>query len=334
MFAAARKITTATNCYQKTSNVLKTGLKNNRKFNTNKQIISTYGLTQKAFSHDVEINIQFLYENQETVMNILKEGKLESKINYDITYYDNVPQNEVLPEYAEVAKNRAATTNEYNFTTKDSWLMKIKHEGKEALEWRMTYPFVESNKSHLKEPLVSRAPMYTNALGDREIRRYLNLQQDMTQEARTGKKLATLEEDLRNRLGVVPFATYKVTESSITIHPKLDMANLQVILYDTSFGYKLGKLVCFVQNINKELAAELADHLQRILKVAGIKPLVQPHARKLIEEYLYRNRKDTHYKAMEQAGLRDDRLMDKEYAKEQLSKALETKGKTLEADEE
>lgn len=332
MYAAARRFTsssTLASVYK--AQPAKTLFAKNAKFsqhsNTNKQLMSQVGMVQKAFSHDVEISVKFVYDDQNVVLDMLKEhgGKVEQTSNINVTYFDNVPQDEVLPEAAEVAKDRPQTQERYTMTAKDSWL--FKEITQDSTQWKCSYPNVEEGKTHLEQPLTSRVPMYQEANGEREIRRFLNLQQDMTAEARTGTKLPTLDEDLRKRLSVVPFAKIDYTETTVSVSPTINYANINVTLRDASFGYKLGTLKCSVQNISREMADDLGIHLLRLFESTKLNKLIQPHARSIVEEYLYRTRQGTHYKTLLEAGIRDDKLMDPETAKNEINAMLEKQGK-------
>jgi len=338
MYSAARRFTsssTLASVYknQTTKSLFGKASKFSQHSNPNRQLLSQVGQVQKAFSHDVEFNIQFVYGDQKEVLELLKVhgGKVEETTKYNITYFDSVPQEEALPQAAELAKQRQQF-DKYSMTTKDSWLFNISNE--QGSQWKCSYPMVDEGKTHLDQPITTRVPMYQTAEGEREIRRFLNLQQDMTAEARTGQKLSTLDEDLRKRLGIVPFAQYNYTETTVSVAPSLNYANIHVTLQDTSFGYKLGTLKCSVQNISREMADDLGVHLVRIFEATKLNKLIQPHARKLIEEYLFKNRTNTHYKLLLDLGLRDDRLMNVEVAREEINKTLEKNGKPALAEEE
>lgn len=338
MYAAARRFTsssTMASVYkaQNTKTLFAKNAKFSQNTNSNKQLMSQVGMIQKAFSHDVEINVQFVYEDQKVVLDMLKEhgGKVELSSKCNVTYFDSVPQEEVVPEVAEISKDRQ-NFEKYSMTTKDSWLFKITTD--DSTQWKCTYPMVDEGKTHMEQSLTNRVPMYEQADGEREIRRFLNLQQDMTAEARTGQKLPTLDEDLRKRLGVVPFAKYDFTETTVSVAPTIHYANINVTLKDSSFGYKLGTLKCSVQNISREMADDLGVHLLRIFEATKLNKLIQPHARSLIEEYLYRNRQGTHYKVLLDAGIRNDKFMDREVAKTEVNAMLEKKGKPALAEEE
>lgn len=333
MYAAARRFTsssTMASVYK--AQTAKTLFAKNAKFsqhtNANKQLMSQIGMVQKAFSHDVEISVKFVYDDQNVVLDLLKEhgGKVEQTSNINVTYFDSVPQEEVLPEAAEVSKERPQTTDKYTMTTKDTWLFKVTTQ--DGTQWKCAYPLVDEGKTHLEQPLTSRVPMYEEADGEREIRRFLNLQQDMTSEARTGNKLPTLDEDLRKRLSIVPFAKIDYTETVLSVSQNINYANINVTLRDASFGYKLGTLKCSVQNISREMADDLGVHLLRLFESTKLNKLIQPHARTLIEEYLYRNRQETHYKTLLDTGIRNDKLMDPEVAKTEVNAMLEKKGKS------
>ncbi|KAF0971675.1 hypothetical protein FDP41_009898 [Naegleria fowleri] len=339
MFSVARRFTSSSHLAsvykaQSTKTLFAKSAKFAQNANKSHHLLSQVGVVQKAFSHDVNINIQFGFENPQQVVDLLKEqgGKVEETNKYTVTYYDSVPQDEVLSDASELAKQRQSFER-YSMTSKDTWLCKItSSDGRTT--WKCTYPASEEGKTHLDKPIVERAVAYNTASGEREIRRFLNLQQDMTSEARTGKKLATLDEDLRSRLGVVPFAKFDMTETFVSVSPLINYAAISVTLNESSFGYKLGSLNCHVNNATQEMARDLAIHLMRILKSTKLDKLQSPSLRTTIQEYLYRNRPNTHYKVLLDAGIRDDRLMNKEYAQEVLNASLEKRGITPPAEEE
>ncbi|KAG2375098.1 hypothetical protein C9374_010102 [Naegleria lovaniensis] len=339
MYSVARRFTSSSNLAsvykaQSTRALFAKSAKFAQNTNNSHQLLSQVGVVQKAFSHDVHVNLQFGFENPQQVLDLLKEhgGKVEQTNKYTVTYYDSVPQDEVLSDASEYAKQRQSF-EKYTMTSKDTWLFKITASDG-STTWKCTYPVSDEGKTHLDKPIVERAFAYNTANGEREIRRFLNLQQDMTSEARTGKKLATLDEDLRSRLGVVPFAKFDMTETLVSVSPIISYAAVNVALNEASFGYKLGSLNCHVNNATEEMAIDLATHLTRMMQSTKLNKLQTPYLRSVIQEYLYRHRPSTHYKVLLDVGIRDDKLMNKDYAREVLNASLEKRGLTPPAEEE
>jgi len=202
---------------------------------------------------DLAMGVQFPIKT-EKLQDLLQRiermgGVFEEKVLSFQVYYDSVPKEEEIDVEAEMGASRYdVTTPEgreetrvkgpdegrskpaprakmqkrddsalYVLTKRDMWL-----SNQDGM-WFLKVPAVdETGRTHMDVDVHRRIPVYREAEGERAIRRELSLQQDETQEARTGVRQPSLEEDLASRMGVVPYAAFKNTQYLITVSTPRD----------------------------------------------------------------------------------------------------------------
>jgi len=190
-------------------------------------VASASSRTQKANNHDFTIKVTFPVEDVQKFKSTLSsKGKgmeIESH-NFETTYYDSVPKKFYLKEDPLVPQGEKFEL--YTLSKKDIWLRKLNDS------WICDSPHRDSEgQTHLDEIVFDRIPHYERHEGEKEIRRELNLQQDMTREAREGIKLPTLAEDLKVRMAVVPYANFKYTHTIFNLpeHMVCDYMSLTLV---------------------------------------------------------------------------------------------------------
>jgi hypothetical protein len=225
----------------------------------------------------------------------------------------------------------------YVLTKRDMWLVK-----QDGANWLLKVPATdEVGRTHLDLDPSKRIPVYREAFGERAIRRELSLQQDETLAARTGKPLPTLEQDLQDRMNVVPFASFMNTQYLINLPsaPKEKIGEnlspessemeesienteltkmsqtedivekylppvgvpLSLELESTNFGYAVGRLSVLIENPDEEGIDDKMASLMAVLN--GLAVSFVDRANSPILEYLERQRTDTHFKHLVAASV-------------------------------
>lgn len=196
----------------------------------------------------------------------------------------------------------------YTLSKKDIWLRTVDNF------FLCQTPFKDyDGRTHLQQPIFDRIPHFEEQRGEKEIRRELNLQHDVTREAREGIKLPTLQEDLRNRMGVVPYATFKCTQRVFGLpnHFVMDM-------YSADFGYDIADIQTVVKNGTELELSKRCNELIGYLCEIGVNMDNYPFTRTLILEWIARNNKE-HYQALIDSGIvPDPEALAKHIAEEQL----------------
>jgi hypothetical protein len=290
-------------------------------------------------------------------------GVIEKQTTVREVYYDSVPEGEEIDadvfvspfditskEEKEAKKDPEKTRAKpapriqrpksnhfgvYVLTKRDMWLVK-----QDDTRWILKVPATdEVGRTHLDLDPNRRIPVFREAQGERAIRRELSLQQDETLAARTGKPLPTLEQDLQDRMNVVPFASFMNTqyvislpsapyervgenlpnvsklESSIRdtkltkMSETIDVAEvyadagvpLSLELESTSFGYAVGRLSVLIENPDEDGIDEKMTALMGVLH--GFCVEFVERANSPILEYLERHRTDTHFKQLVAASV-------------------------------
>lgn len=258
-----------------------------RSFVNSNKIATAVSRFQTAKLHDFTIKLNFPVENvAELKQKVETMGEHVVTTDFDVTYFDNVPKEFRKGESSGVAEGKEV----YTLTKQDIWLRRLNGS------WHCASPHVDTKgKTHLNDKPDDRVPHYDEHNTDKEIRRLLNLQQDLTREAREGVKLAELEEDLKTRMGVVPFASFKYQQDTYSLpdHFVLD-------IFKADFGYTFAQLQTIVRNGNDITVADRCNALHQIMTNLKKNPedLSTSYTKSLILEYIARTNPE-HYKTLE-----------------------------------
>lgn len=246
-------------------------INNNKTFNA----VSRF---QAANMHDFTLKVAFPVENLEsfkTKIETAAEAEHQETSDFQVTYFDSVPQNKQLTPDAAVAQN----VELYTLSKKDIWLKQLNNV------WHCMCPHADTaGITHLNQQHADRIPHYDEQHSEKEIRRMLNLQQDLTKEAREGIKLPTLAEDLKTRMGVVPYASFKYAQATYALpeHFLLD-------LYSTDFGYNVVYLQSIVRNGTELDLANRCTSLMNVLQKIDVDIQSYSFTRTMILEFIKRN---------------------------------------------
>jgi adenylate cyclase class IV len=229
--------------------------------------------TQKRNRYDVTIDLNFRVGSSEQLTQKLKEkgASLLAEKEFEDVYYD-----------------RVSGTDAYALGKKDTWLRK--HNG----EWKVKLPAKDEQtlRTHLGKAPESRIPHYQEHVGEKAIRRELNLQQDATK-----PNQKSLEDDLKSR-GIIPFATIRTKQTKFQVSEQ-DKITLE--LNTTNFGYNLGKLAALVPNAKANNLEEAMAVLQRVVLELGLDTTT--YAPDSVIEYIYQNHKTDYFKALVDAKI-------------------------------
>lgn len=251
---------------------------------------------QKAFNHDFTIKVSFPVEDiAKFKSTISSKGKGQEVENhtFETTYFDSAPKKFHLKEDALVPQGEKFEL--YTLSKKDIWLRKLNDV------WICDSPHRDADgQTHLDEIVFDRIPHYERHEGEKEIRRELNLQQDMTREAREGIKLPTLAEDLKVRMAVVPYAQFKYTHTIFNLpeHMVCD-------LYATDFGYSMAEIQSIVKNGTDLDLTNRGLALESYLESIGVDMSEHPFTKTMILEWIARNNPE-HYQALMDAQVVPD----------------------------
>lgn len=254
---------------------------------------------QTANAHDFTIKCSFPLSAQgvESFKSDVKskaQGKEVTQYNFETTYFDCVPKQFILPSSSSSSSLSVQTEKFelYTLSKRDTWL-RLSNGA-----WVCQSPFKDTKgDTHLRLPVHERVAHYEEQHGEKEIRRELNLQQDVTREAREKIKLPSLTDDLAVRMGVVPYATFKYTQTVYNM-PE----NFVLDVYSTDFGYSIAIMSSVVKNGTEiDLNNRSATMISTLGKL-GIDMDKQPQTKSLILEWIARNNPD-HYRALVDANI-------------------------------
>jgi len=220
-------------------------------------------------------------------------------------FYDRVPDAETLSalkvkhesdlsseqidsrSVAASAQMKGSNTKWYELSKSDSWLEKV-----DGNNWACRVPEKKpvTDESHLLVPRDRRVPKYRQLKGEKEIRRELNIQQDVTRP----EQIRSLEEDLESR-GIRPFTKIVTKESVFELE---NGAQLNVI--ETDFGYTYAKLNRLCINATIEDVKQAQNELAEMGSELDLS--LSPYMLEDIEEFVRRFR-PTLYDALVQSGV-------------------------------
>jgi hypothetical protein len=265
-------------------------------YNTNKTFIAAR--QQQANMHDFTVKVSFPVENVEEFKKTIEtkgQGQHVDTLDFQVTYYDSVPKHVQLKS-GDDTKSSTTTAPEgkelYTLSKRDIWLRQVNDV------WHCMSPYKDTaGRSHLDKAYAERVPHYDEQNGEKEIRRMLNLQQDMTREAREGIKMPSLADDLKERMAVVPYAnfTFKQDMYSLPDHFVLE-------LFNANFGYTVANIHSIVRNGTELDLTNRCTKLLSYLQSIGVDMEKHPATRSLILEYIARNNAEQ-YKALQQASI-------------------------------
>jgi len=272
--------------------MFKQAVRKSTQFNTNRKNTTAFTTAlsrfQKANAHDFTIKCSFPLADMESFKSQVKtkgNGQEVTHYNFETTFFDCVPKQfdqstqpfPINPEKFEL----------YSLSKRDIWLRLVNNV------WMCQSPFKDTKgETHLNLPIDQRVPHFDEQHGEKEIRRELNLQQDMTREAREKIKLPSLQEDLAVRMGVVPYASFKYTQ---TIYNMPE--NFVMDVYSTDFGYNIAVMSSVVKNGTELDLSNRSATMITSLETLGIEIEKVPYTKSLILEWIARNNKD-HYQVL------------------------------------
>lgn len=261
---------------------------------------------QKRFVHDVKVQLKLKVSNVDELKSRLQKFGIQQAgdvVKRERVFYDRVPDSEIYnPSKGELTAEEKSSQVQrsldqlkqkndkkwYELTTSDSWLEFV--DGKSWI-CRVAEKNPLTSSSHLDVKRVRRIPKYRILNGEKEIRRELNIQQDVTRP----ETIQTLEADLASR-GIKPFTKITTVETPFNFEK-----GTQMTLIETNFGYSYAKLqrTCVNATIEATKATqnELAD-LAKDLKLEST-----PYLKEDIEEYIYRYRRDTNFESLLKSGV-------------------------------
>ena len=168
---------------------------------------------QKMYASDLKIDVKFSCENE--LVDKLSSN-LVSEENHKFSYYDS-------------------SSDSYPLGKKDIWL--FKKDG----NWECKAALAnEQNETHINKKPTEVLPTYRESFGELEIRRELNLQQDVTKQPQR-----TLEEDLKLK-SIEPICNFS---SNIKTYKLND---LKISIENTDFNYHHGTLSAEISNATSE----------------------------------------------------------------------------------
>eukprot|EP01080_Neovahlkampfia_damariscottae_P007965 gene7965-12431_t len=247
--------------------------------------------TQKSFKHDLVTNVKFVLSDKNITPKLSEKATLIFEKSSKNVYYDS--------EDLYLAK-------------KDIWLSQ--KDG----QWECKVPCLVDGLSHVGK---QRIPTYSENFGEKSIRRALNLQQDATK-----KVQISLEDDLKQKKSVVPFAEFDVTTKTYSVSKSITM-----FVDETSFGYKSGYVSHQLLNAEEDHAEEAIVEITEVLKEYDL--YVPSNVNSPITEYIKQNFPER-YEALVDAKIIPTSTKQQEEEKEVVEKRYAKKAAKEEGGEE